>query len=111
MVKGKRVAVLLERAGVEEKGYNWVEAARLYEQAAKSFLWVRKWWRRLPVPTRRLGTLVTGQVGQRKPPRNMQNKTNVPSKLTRRLRIFLSKVETDPRKWNARQKRSLQGGS
>jgi len=29
---------LLERARVEEKGYNWVEAARLYEQAAKSFL-------------------------------------------------------------------------
>jgi hypothetical protein len=38
MVEGKRAAVLLERAGVEEKGYNWVEAARLYEQAAKSFL-------------------------------------------------------------------------
>jgi predicted amidohydrolase len=29
---------LLERAGVEEKAYNWVEAARLYEQAAKAFL-------------------------------------------------------------------------
>ena len=28
----------MKRAGVEEKGYNWVEAARLYEQAAKSFL-------------------------------------------------------------------------
>ncbi|MCZ2809707.1 MAG: hypothetical protein O2V44_10170, partial [Candidatus Bathyarchaeota archaeon] len=38
MVKGKRAAALLERAGVEEKGYNWVEAAKLYEQAAKSFL-------------------------------------------------------------------------
>jgi len=38
MVKGKREAALLERAGVEEKGYNWVEAARLYERAAKSFL-------------------------------------------------------------------------
>jgi len=29
---------LLERAGVEEKGYNWVEAARLYEKAAKALL-------------------------------------------------------------------------
>ena len=29
---------MLERAGVEEKAYNWVEAARLYEQAAKAFL-------------------------------------------------------------------------
>jgi predicted amidohydrolase len=38
MVEGKRAAVLLERAGVEEKGCNWVEAAKLYEQAAKSFL-------------------------------------------------------------------------
>jgi len=38
MAKGKRVGTLLERAGVEEKGYNWVEAAKLYEQAAKSFL-------------------------------------------------------------------------
>jgi len=38
MVKEKREAALLERAGVEEKGYNWLEAARLYEQAAKSFL-------------------------------------------------------------------------
>jgi len=38
MMKGEREAVLLERAGVEEKGYNWVEAARLYEEAAKSFL-------------------------------------------------------------------------
>jgi len=38
MMKGEREGVLLERAGVEEKGYNWVEAAGLYEQAAKSFL-------------------------------------------------------------------------
>jgi predicted amidohydrolase len=38
MMKGEREGVLLERAGVEEKGYNWVEAARLYEEAAKSFL-------------------------------------------------------------------------
>ncbi len=38
MAKGKRVGTLLERAGVEEKSYNWVEAARLYEQAAKAFL-------------------------------------------------------------------------
>jgi len=38
MMKGERAAGLLERAGVEEKGYNWVEAAGLYEQAAKSFL-------------------------------------------------------------------------
>ena len=39
IMKGKReAAVLLERAGVEEKGYNWVEAAKLYEQAAKAFL-------------------------------------------------------------------------
>ncbi len=38
MMKGEKEAALLERAGVEEKGYNWVEAARLYEQAAKSFL-------------------------------------------------------------------------
>ncbi len=38
MVKGKRAGTLLERAGVEEKDYNWVEAARLYEQAAKAFL-------------------------------------------------------------------------
>jgi len=37
MMKGKKEAVLLERAGIEEKGYNWVEAARLYEEAAKSF--------------------------------------------------------------------------
>jgi len=37
MMKGERGGVLLERAGVEEKGYNWVEAARLYEEAAKSF--------------------------------------------------------------------------
>jgi len=37
-LKGEREAVLLERAGVEEKGYNWVEAAKLYEEAAKSFL-------------------------------------------------------------------------
>jgi len=32
------VGTLLERAGVAEKGYNWVKAAKLYEQAAKSFL-------------------------------------------------------------------------
>jgi predicted amidohydrolase len=38
MMKGEREAVLLERAEVEEKGYNWVEAARLYDEAAKSFL-------------------------------------------------------------------------
>jgi len=38
MMKGKREAALLERSGVEEKGYNWVEAAKLYEQATKSFL-------------------------------------------------------------------------
>ncbi|MFB0567833.1 MAG: tetratricopeptide repeat protein [Candidatus Bathyarchaeia archaeon] len=38
MAKGKRVGNLLERAGVEEKSYNWVKAAKLYEQAAKSFL-------------------------------------------------------------------------
>ncbi len=38
IMKGEKEAALLERAGVEEKGYNWVEAARLYEQAAKSFL-------------------------------------------------------------------------
>jgi predicted amidohydrolase len=38
MMKAKREGALLERAGVEEKGYNWVEAARLYEEAAKSFL-------------------------------------------------------------------------
>jgi hypothetical protein len=38
MAKGKRVGTLLERAGVEEKGYNWVKAAKLYERAAKSFL-------------------------------------------------------------------------
>jgi len=37
-MKGKNEGVLLERAKVEEKGYNWVEAARLYEEAAKSFL-------------------------------------------------------------------------
>jgi len=37
-MKGKNEGVLLEKAGVEEKGHNWVEAARLYEQAAKSFL-------------------------------------------------------------------------
>ena len=37
MMKGERAAGLLERAGVEEKGYNWVEAAMLYEDAAKSF--------------------------------------------------------------------------
>jgi len=28
----------LERAEVEEKGYNWVKAANLYEQAAEGFL-------------------------------------------------------------------------
>jgi len=38
MAKEKRVGTRLERAGVEEKGYNWVKAAKLYEQAAKSFL-------------------------------------------------------------------------
>jgi hypothetical protein len=38
MMKRERAAALLERAGVEEKGYKWVEAAKLYEQAAKSFL-------------------------------------------------------------------------
>ncbi len=38
MIKGEKVAVLLERAGVEEKGYNWVKAAKLYEKAAKAFL-------------------------------------------------------------------------
>ena len=38
MVKEKREAALLEKARVEEKGYNWVEAARLYKQAAKAFL-------------------------------------------------------------------------
>jgi predicted amidohydrolase len=37
-MKGKNEGVLLERAGVEEKVHNWVEAARLYEEAAKSFL-------------------------------------------------------------------------
>jgi len=37
-MKGKNEGVLLERAGVEEKGYNWVEAAKLYQQAAKSLL-------------------------------------------------------------------------
>jgi predicted amidohydrolase len=37
-MKGKNEGVLLERAGVEEKVYNWVEAAGLYEQVAKSFL-------------------------------------------------------------------------
>jgi len=37
-VKGEREAVLLERAVLEEKAYNWVEAAGLYERAAKSFL-------------------------------------------------------------------------
>jgi len=36
-VKGEREAVLLERAVLEEKAYNWVEAAGLYERAAKSF--------------------------------------------------------------------------
>ena len=29
---------LLEKAKAEEKAYNWVEAARLYEQVAESFL-------------------------------------------------------------------------
>ncbi len=38
MMKGKKEVALLERAGVEEKGYNWAEAAKLYEQAAKAFL-------------------------------------------------------------------------
>lgn len=38
MMKREKEEVLLERAGVKEKGYNWVEAARLYEEAAKSFL-------------------------------------------------------------------------
>ena len=38
MMKGEREEALLKRAGVEEKGYNWVEAAKLYERAAKSFL-------------------------------------------------------------------------
>ena len=38
MMKGEKAAAFLERAGVEEKGYNWVEAAKLYEQAAKSFI-------------------------------------------------------------------------
>ena len=28
----------MERAEVEEKGHNWVKAAKLYEQAAKTFL-------------------------------------------------------------------------
>lgn len=37
-MKAEREAVLLESAGVEEKAYNWVEAAGLYERAAKSFL-------------------------------------------------------------------------
>jgi len=37
-MKEGREAALLERAGVEEKDYNWMEAARLYEEAAKSFL-------------------------------------------------------------------------
>ena len=38
MVKEKREATLLEKARVEEKDYNWVEAAKLYKQAAKGFL-------------------------------------------------------------------------
>ena len=38
VMKGDNEGVLMERAGVEEKSYNWVEAAGLYEQAAKSFL-------------------------------------------------------------------------
>ena len=37
MKEGKE-AVLLEKAKVEEKGYNWIEAAKLYEQAAKFYL-------------------------------------------------------------------------
>jgi len=37
-MKREMEGALLERAGVEEKGYNWMEAARLYEEAAKSFL-------------------------------------------------------------------------
>lgn len=34
----KTEETLLERAKVEEKNYNWVEAAKLYEQATKLYL-------------------------------------------------------------------------
>jgi len=38
VMKRTTAGSLLERAGVEEKRYNWAEAAKLYEQAAKAFL-------------------------------------------------------------------------
>jgi len=38
MTEEENESVLLERASVEEKAYNWMEAAKLYEQVAKSFL-------------------------------------------------------------------------
>lgn len=38
MTEEENEIVLLERASVEEKAYNWMEAAKLYEQVAKSFL-------------------------------------------------------------------------
>jgi len=38
MIKKETEPSLLERARAEEKAYNWVEAARLYEQAAEYFL-------------------------------------------------------------------------
>ena len=38
MLKEGNEAVLLEKAEVEEKAYNWGEAVKLYEQAVKSFL-------------------------------------------------------------------------
>nr|MDO8134798.1 hypothetical protein [Candidatus Njordarchaeum guaymaensis] len=37
-MKGKDGGALLQRAAAEEKSYNWIEAARLYEEAARSFL-------------------------------------------------------------------------
>ncbi len=38
MTEEENESVLLERASVEEKAYNWMEAAKLYELVAKSFL-------------------------------------------------------------------------
>jgi len=38
MISEESEADLLERAEVEEKKYNWIEAAKLYERAANSFL-------------------------------------------------------------------------
>jgi len=38
MIKNNKIAELLDRAQTEENLYNWSEAVRLYERAAKSFL-------------------------------------------------------------------------